>query len=67
MRFLFGIAVLFIALALCNKYSPNDAVVLRKIIKIIAIVMCVFISIFVLIVLIAVLAPMYLRYRYMQG
>lgn len=29
------IALIFIALALCNKYSPGDAIILRKIIKII--------------------------------
>ena len=33
MGFLAIIAILFIALALCNRYSPEDAKLLRKIIK----------------------------------
>ena len=43
MNIIATIALIFIALALCNKYSPSDSIVLRKIIKIILIVVCVFI------------------------
>ena len=43
MNIIATIALIFIALALCNKYSPSDAIVLRKIMKIILIVVCVFI------------------------
>lgn len=55
------IAVLFIALALCNKYSPEDAKTLRWIIKIIVIIVCAILVFLLVILIIAIITPFILR------
>lgn len=61
MRFLFIIAILFIALALCNRYSPQDAKLLRTIIKVVLIFFGIILVICILILVLLIMSPLILR------
>lgn len=57
MGLLVVIALLFIALALCNRFSPDDAKILRGIIKGFLIFIAVIFALIILLFIIALLIP----------
>jgi hypothetical protein len=61
MGFLVVIALLFIALALCNRFSPDDAKILRSIIKGFLIFIIVIFVLLILFILLAAISPFILK------
>lgn len=57
MGLLIVIALLFIALALCNRFSPDDAKVLRSIIKGFLIFLAIVFALIILLLIVALLVP----------